>query len=215
MKKSTIAIISEAAVILLLLFLVFYCNRPCPEGISYHTTDTFWKTDSFISLVPAPVPSGSKPPSVPPDTFWKDVDTLKILEQCKGIYNEHYSYNYYDRVLMDNADAYISLQDTTHKNKLGNATVKCVIKRPTIINNSTTIYGEVPRVKVYLGADLSYNIRDSTMGFAPNVFIAFKKPVAVSAGYDIFRREAKAGLYYNILYKKPKNLIPNSKRYTE
>lgn len=153
------------AMAIVIALLLFKCNGGCPEGTT--TSDTI-----IIPGDPYPVISYHDKPVpyevlVPVDSFWKDVDTAVILQKCKEMYQDYYSRIVYNDTLKDDTSALITLIDTVYQNRLQKRILGFQNKRATSIITNTTIIGEIPRNKFYLGAGIDGEVnpfyRDPTI----------------------------------------------------
>lgn len=165
-------------------------------GDPYPVYETITKPVPYIVITPA-------------DTFWKDVDTAIILQKCKLMYKDYYTKNIYNDTLKDDTSALITLLDTVYRNKLQSRVLGFQNRRIKVINTTTTIIGEIPRNKFYLGAGINGEVnpffRDPTITL--NGLLVLKKRWAYEAevGFPIQNiKNIRVGLkaYYKISFRK-------------
>lgn len=196
-----IAMIIMAIVIIYLTFTT--CNRKYPEGTTSHTSDTLYDSIVHVDTIKKYYPVSV---ILPGDTFWKDVDTAVILQKCKEMYKDYFSKKAYSRLIIDNKDLFVKVNDTTYKNSLIHGGVEWKIRRPMIENSTTTIYGELPRNKLYLMSGFGW---DTTWHVPFSVLMTTKGNWAFEIGTDVRRLlqkkyyfEAKAA--WKIHFKRKK-----------
>jgi len=196
-----IAVIAMAIAIVILSFTS--CPR-IPEPTVTIERDTIWDSIVHRDTIPKPVPYYVE---LPGDTFWPDVDTTVILQKCKIMYQDYFSKKAYNRTVVDDSNLFFSILDTCWKNSLGIGIADWKIRRPQTINTTTTIYGEIPRTKWWLGLGLGGEIKsslDSTIRIPLSLLITSKKNWGLEFSTDIrsiFRQryyvEAKGFLLLN------------------
>lgn len=173
MVKKLIPWIIIGIMAIVIILMLFRCT---PEpGTTSITHDTI-PGDPYPVLVEItkPVPYQVITPA---DTFWKDVDTATILQQCRELYKGYYTKNIYADTLKNDTSALVVVIDTVTQNHLQKRTMLFQNRRPTVINTTTTIYGEIPVNKFYLGAGLETNINPffSKPNLTVNALLVLKK----------------------------------------
>lgn len=195
------------AMAIVIAILLFKCDGGCPEGTT--TSDTI-----IVPGDPYPVYDTLEKPVpyqvlVPGDSFWRDVDTAVILQKCKEMYQDYYSRIVYNDTLKNDTSALIILIDTVYQNRLQKRILGFQNRRATSIITNTTIIGEIPRNKFYLGAGIDGEInpfyRDPTLTL--NGLLVMKKRWAyeVEFGFPINNIEnVRVGVkaFYKLSFKK-------------
>ena len=196
---------------IVILLLVFKCGNDCPEGTT--TSDTI-----ILSGDPYPVYDTIEKPVpyqtiVPVDTFWKDVDTATILLRCRELYKDYYSKRIYNDTLKDDTSALITLIDTVYQNQLQSRILGFQNRRATMIINNTTINGEIPRNKLYLGAGIGTSsikkISLVDMQLSAKCLLVLKKRWAYGVSIDFPVNDFgnpgfEVSAYYKLSFKKQK-----------
>ena len=154
MKRYRVFIIIGAMAIVIAL-LVFTCDHTPEQTIITHTDTLPGDPYPVVTYIDRPVPYEVL---VPGDSFWKDVDTSVILQKCKEMYQDYYSKNIYLDTLKDDTSALIVLLDTVYQNKLQKRSMAFQNRRSTLITTTTTIIGEIPVNKFYIGAGIDGEI---------------------------------------------------------
>ena len=195
------------AMAIVIAFLLFRCDGGCPEGTT--TSDTI-----IIPGDPYPVHDTLEKPVpyqviLPGDTFWPDVDTTVILQKCKQLYKDYYTKNVYNDTLRNDTSMLIAVIDTVYQNKLQKRILSSQNKRITTINTTTTIYGEIPVNKFYLGAGINGEVnpffRDPTITLNGLLVLKKRWTYEVEVGFPIQNiKNIRVGVkgYYKLSFKK-------------
>lgn len=193
------------AMAIVIAILLFRCSpEPGTTTVTHDTIpgDPYPVYDTLEKPVPYQV-------ILPGDTFWPDVDTTVILQKCKQLYKDYYTKNVYNDTLRNDTSMFIAVIDTVYQNKLQKRILSSQNKRITTINTTTTIYGEIPVNKFYLGAGINGEVnpffRDPTITL--NGLLVMKKrwSYEVEVGFPIKNIEnIRVGIkgFYKLSFKK-------------
>jgi len=203
--------ISIIALLIALLIIQQQCHRPVPPSVTTKTvTTTKSDTSKIKKNIQKPVPvqqiiSGiiSLPDTFYfpyPDTVYKPVlDTAKLKQLLK----EFLTKNIYDRVLMNDTNAYIELSDTVYKNELWKGLLTFINRRATqIITNTTTTVTNPDRFKFYIGGTLGGNTSEiSSAGI--NLLMTTRKNNAYAIGNNLLIKQPNINIsvYWKIHFK--------------
>jgi hypothetical protein len=190
-------------ILLVIIILLQQCGSGCPELPEPTVIHDTIPGDSvpYETFIPKPYPVFVE---VPPDTFFKDMDTAQMMKACHAIARDYYSKRSYRDTLKDDTSAFVCLLDTVHQNQLQNRTLIFQNRRPTAIN--TTIYGEIPRHKVFIGPVIGRSLDQFAVG--ASVLWVTKKRFAYQYTYDVLNNDHYLCLYYKISFRKKDKFKP-------
>ena len=190
---------------IVIAFLLFRCSpEPGTTTVTHDTIpgDPYPVHDTLEKPVPYQV-------ILPGDTFWPDVDTTVILQKCKQLYKDYYTKNVYNDTLRNDTSMFIAVIDTVCQNKLQKRILSSQNKRITTINTTTTIIGEVPVNKFYLGAGINGEVnpfyRDPTITLNGLLVMKNRWSYEIEVGFPIKNIEnIRVGVkgFYKLSFKK-------------
>lgn len=172
--KYKIIIIALSITILLLLFVK--CDRNV-SPIVITTTDTIHGDSIPVEIqIEVPVPY-----AVYLDTSThNNIDTSQIIK-------DYFSKKCYTRILKNDTSAYAAITDTTYMNSLTEGFFVFQNRRPTIVYNTTTIYGDTSatpqRYHLYLGIKSSFAATNK-IGIGAGIKFQDKKGRMYEYSYD-------------------------------
>lgn len=181
------------ALLLAVILLQRQCHRcpDCPEPETKVVEVWKYDTTNYLKWVPVPVPYETivhVPVMVP-----AEVDTEAIVR-------DYYSAYIYNRVLMDDSLAFISLEDTVFNNRLMSATLHYTDRTPTqIIYNTFTETNNRPVNKIFAGFAL-----DNRMDVGASVLLLTKRDHAYAITADPFEKRYTGAAYWKISLRKKK-----------
>jgi hypothetical protein len=193
-----------------LLIIQQQCHRVITQGSGDSKTVTIIKRDTskIIKIIEKPVPVSKIVPGINsiPDTFYlpyPDTIHVPVLDTAKvrKLLQEYLTRNVYNRVLMNDTNAYIELSDTIYRNELLKGFLTYINRRPTQIITSTTT-GSVSKFKFYVGGTLGGNISGlSTAGI--KLLITTRNYKAYDIGTNLLIREPNINFsFYWQIHKK-------------
>lgn len=182
-----------------LLLMVRECSTNCPDipamgdriNIVTHTTDTL-KLDGKIEYFPVPF--------VVYDTLRDTVyrthaDTLKAMHDYQLLRN-------YRLALFDDTNAKIDVLANVQFNQIQSWHYEGkVYNRQTTIDRHHYVM-EKPRIKLFAGLAVGYQIPEAKMQLAPGIALLTKKEHLYTAAYDPFNKTAQMGIFFKIRLKK-------------
>jgi len=179
------------ASLLAIIFLQRECSRnpDCPEAVNSRTEVWIYDSTETIKQIPVPYPVEKLVPYGIPAI----VDTNAILA-------DYFSRYVYDRILLDDTSAYISLRDTVSRNRLSRSTLNFINRRPTQIINNTTITSN-PVNKMFVGPVIGGSLEGNLMLGATATLVT-KRDNAYQVTIDPFNRSLEAGVLWKISFRK-------------
>lgn len=162
----------------IILLVVFIQRKFFPTTITetIHTSDTIWQDTTIIKFK---IDTVYKPYYVKvfqTDTVTLPVDSAGIAEAYLELYSDFYSTYYYNDTLQDDSIALAVLNYEISQNKPKYNTFKNYSKKPSVINNTTTIYANRPTL--YLKGQLGVN------HVAPGLMLETGKGYVFELSYD-------------------------------
>lgn len=180
-------------VLVIIILLQRSCGPTCPEA----KIETIIKHDTIEKIVykDRPVPYQV----IVPDKINTIIDSTK----CQLLYRLFNSKNIYLDTLLNDSTALISVRDTVYQNELQHRKLYFTNRRPTVIQNITTIIkGDTikKRNKVFVGATLGGWSDKITMG--GSLMLITKKDHGYSATFDPFYKCVYGTIYWKIKLSK-------------
>jgi hypothetical protein len=179
-------------VALTLLFVTRECSRvtpPPPAPDTIHIINRVYDTVIITNMLPKPYPVNV----IVVDSIPAIVDTLSILK-------DYFAKNIYNRVLMDDSLALITLVDTVHQNQLWGSQVQYQNRQPVTIHETYIIHPPPPQKRqLYAGAFAQGN--SNYFGAGPSIILTTPNRYLYQISYDPFNKIAIFGIAYSINLK--------------
>ncbi len=171
-------------IILILLYVILFLQmckpkHKCPEVPSPLTTiTTIYDTLYYPNLVPVPY------------IEFRDTGDWYMLAQpidTSAIIHEFFTRNVYQRTLVNDSNALITLTDTVFQNKLCQGYVQSKFYSRTQTIHQTTTITEPQRPKLFLGAQVSLYPIDFT--FSPSLLYQTRTDHIFAVAYNPFNKD--------------------------
>ena len=182
-------------IVILIVALIFSreCRRcpDCPEQTTtvINHTDTIRDTTLITKIIYKPLPK---------ETIFIDIPVDANVED---IVNDYYTMKYYENIYLDDTSAYIATKDTVFNNALYSSELVFVNRRPTVINNTTTIitYDTCKECKHWnIGIGGLIGGYTDKFGAGPSVIVSTNKKMSYTASYDFVQKIGYFGIYFNV-----------------
>lgn len=199
MKRYLTPTFTLVIVLLIIVLLQRECSRPdgtpAKQDTVYLKADTVVNTDTIFKTKTLPAPDPVH-----------EIDCVFVTSDTAGILREYNRLRIYQRLLVCDSFADITIYDTVFKNKLQGYRLNTKFyKRDTTIYITKFIntLPDPPRSKVFAGF-LTGMILPDKIYISPTVLLVTKSDHLYQVGYDPFNRVATVGMAWKIrLSRRP------------
>jgi hypothetical protein len=171
-------------IISLVLLVLLVLQRECAHNPSCPGSDTLTTvsatTDTLI------ITHNHYLPLPPPDTV---IHTDTLFPDTAAILADYSALKIYNRTLLDDSTAHISLVDSVQFNAIrGSQFTAVLFQKHTVETVTHTVYQpEPPRIKVFTGFMLGYSFTDIPL-IAPQLSLLTRNNHLYTLGYDPFNK---------------------------
>ena len=182
-------------IILFFLYVIFYLQecQPSHKCPSIHS-DTI--TQTTITEIPVdhyfPKPS----PVTVVDSFFQHVDTAEILAACMDTWQEYSKLRVYNRELINDSFADLSITDTVQYNELKGYALLGHFQ--SVTNSQIVTQSTVPKQKLqlYIGAQFGSDLQN--FAIVPSAYLITSKNHFYSLGYNPFQKFGYLGFAWKM-----------------